>query len=118
MSGRNIQNAVPLRVFMHTRRVLKLYRDMLREACKVSDDSLKNDLRNQIRTEFKIGKDDTDKVTIKNRLIEGTRQLEQLQAVSNSFIKNSLIDQNSWINVSEDENDIRGRIGDGWPWAK
>ena len=100
---------------MQRQRVLKLFRDMLRCVRSIDNNKeLQTDLKSQILIEFTKGKVDTDAMSIKNRLIEGQRNLDILRSVCSSSPGQHSV--NSWMNTTDDA-DKRGRIGEGWPWT-
>lgn len=99
--------------FVHRFTVLSLYRGYL----KCIRDSMphnQEDLRDQVRKEFKVNKDDRDAFAIKQNISEGQRRFEELKEFTGQSNKYS---GESWINIKDSE-DPRGRVGTGWPWAK
>lgn len=75
----------------------------------------KDDLRDQVRREFRIHARETDAFSAKRNLAEGQRQFEELQQFTGQ--SNKYTGGESWINI-QDNDDPRGRVGTGWPWAK
>ncbi len=87
---------------------------MLRSTSKINDNNeLKEQLNLQIKNEFKSKKDLSDPVAIKSLLTEGYRNLKKLEELGPIKAYSS----DSWINI-QDEEDKRGRVGEGWPWDK
>jgi hypothetical protein len=81
-----------------------MYKDFRRATRKVADKDLRNDLKNQVFSEFKSHKDKEDNAAIKLLLGEGTRNLARLRSMSE---------------VESDSNDEQyGRVGAGWPWSR
>ena len=76
-------NALPLRQFMHRRRVLTLYRSLLRASRSLEemDPSSGKDTRAQVTREFRRWAADTDKPHILALLADGDRQLQTLQGM-------------------------------------
>eukprot|EP00532_Pseudo-nitzschia_australis_P008403 CAMPEP_0168177518 /NCGR_PEP_ID=MMETSP0139_2-20121125/8507_1 /TAXON_ID=44445 /ORGANISM="Pseudo-nitzschia australis, Strain 10249 10 AB" /LENGTH=112 /DNA_ID=CAMNT_0008096595 /DNA_START=440 /DNA_END=778 /DNA_ORIENTATION=+ len=99
--------------FVHRFTVLSLYRGYLR--C-INDTMPHNqdDLREQVRREFRINMHDKDAFAVKRNLAEGKRQFAELQEFTGQSNKYK---GESWINT-QDAEDPRGRVGTGWPWAK
>lgn len=95
---------------------------MLRSARKLERKDIKEDIINQIRCEFGKNKSINDKGSARALLSEGTRQLGAIQSMAASTIP---VDMNnnsgfrpvatSWMESSS-EDDIKGRVGEGWPW--
>eukprot|EP00536_Pseudo-nitzschia_multiseries_P004977 jgi/Psemu1/303018/fgenesh1_kg.89_\ len=99
--------------FVHRFTVLSLYRGYL----KCIRDSMphnQDDLREQVKREFRINMHDTDSFAVKRNLAEGQRQFEELKEFTGQSNKYT---GESWINI-QDPDDPRGRVGTGWPWAK
>lgn len=99
--------------FVHRFTVLSLYRGYL----KCIRDGMphnQDDLRDQVRKEFQVNKDDKDPFTIKKNIAEGQRRFEELLEFTGQSNKYT---GESWINI-KDPDDPRGRVGTGWPWAK
>jgi len=64
---------------MLQRKVLKLYRDLLRAIKDVPDISSRNELREWVRKDFRDNKTSTDEFSIKNLLVYGEQALKELQ---------------------------------------
>jgi len=99
--------------FVHRFTVLSLYRGFL----KCIRDTMphnQEDLREQVRKEFKANKDDVHSFTVKQNIAEGQRRFEELKEFTGQSNKYT---GESWINI-KDPDDPRGRVGTGWPWAK
>jgi len=125
------KDILPLHVFIRRRQVISAYRNLLKAAKPCKDDALKNDVINQVRTEFQRNKSLENKDTIKQCIQQATRSLRQVEEIcnpqkhapivadENSFKTNEAAvtkKDESWINV-KDSIDVRGRIGEGWPWS-
>lgn len=104
---------LPLHVFVKRQQVVKLYRRLLKAALKLHQDSLQADVTRQIKLEFRKNKDLSDKVAIRNAIQSGHRQLKQVE----DMIGVSTRSADSWLS-SSDQVDVRGRVGDGWPWRR
>lgn len=123
--SKRIADALPLQVFIRRAQVLKLYRTMFRLTKPVAGGSQEQmqHLRAHIRDRFKTYKCVDDSKLVATLLSDGQRQLEQLKAVvrphnhSSSSSSSVVGHTNSWINT-KDENDPRGRVGEGWPWER
>lgn len=99
--------------FVHRFTVLSLYRGYL----KCIRDSMphnQQDLRKQVRREFRLNMHDNDPFAIKRNITEGQRQFQELQEFTG---RSNKYKGESWINIQDPE-DPRGRVGTGWPWAK
>eukprot|EP01041_Mallomonas_annulata_P008124 gene8124-16672_t len=103
-------------IFIHTRRVLSLYRTFLKEVKKVQDEELKLELNRLIKEEFKAGKLELDKYLVKNRLTDGQRKLEQLRSLAVPLTSSSPSKQ--FEVTMDDEDAAQGRVGTGWPWER
>jgi len=99
--------------FVHRFTVLSLYRGFLK-CIRESMPHNQDDLRDQVRKEFQLNKDDTDSFTIKQNISSGQRQFEELKEFTGQSNKYT---GESWIKT-KDPDDPRGRVGTGWPWAK
>lgn len=100
--------------FVHRFTILSLYRGYL----KCIRDSMPHnhdDLRDQVRKEFQVNKNDNDPFAVKRNIAEGQRRFEELKEFTGQ--SNKYTGDGSWINI-KDEEDPRGRVGTGWPWAK
>lgn len=107
------KNVPSYKEFVHRFTVLSLYRGFM----KCIRDSMphnKEELREQVRKEFKLNKNDTNSFAIKQNIADGQRRFEELQEFTGQSNKYS---GESWINI-QDPDDPRGRVGTGWPWAK
>ena len=113
MSKSRLKDALPFHVFARRRQVLVLFRGMLRAAGRVDDPALRLSLRAQIGSEFRQNRSLKDPMSLKSTLQEASRQLKQLEAMSNAT---EAYEADSWINQSEPD-DERGRIGKGWPFG-
>jgi hypothetical protein len=110
------QNIPSYKEFVHRFTVLSLYRNFFKTLYRANVHN-EQELRQQIRHEFKIHKHDQDPFNIQRALAEGKRRLGELQDFTGQ--NNSKYDQDilSWINI-KDKEDPRGRVGEGWPWQK
>lgn len=107
------KNVPSYKEFVHRFTVLSLYRGFM----KCIRDSMphnKEELRDQVRKEFKLNKNDTNSISVKQNISDGQRRFEELQEFTGQSNKYS---GDSWINI-QDPDDPRGRVGTGWPWAK
>jgi Complex 1 protein (LYR family) len=64
----------------------------------------------EVRVGFRTNKNLSDNGTISASIKEAQRSLAAIKAMSSTSV-----DSDSWVNNS-DEDDKRGRIGQGWPW--
>lgn len=103
---------LPLHVFVKRQQVVKLYRKLLKAALKLHQDCLHADVTRQIKLEFRKNKDLSDKAAIRNAIQSGHRQLKQVEDMIGVSAKSA----DSWLS-SSDQVDVRGRVGDGWPWG-
>jgi hypothetical protein len=113
--SRIVKPMLDLKSFMLRQKVLRLYRSLLRHG--------KEDihLRETITASFRAQQYTTDTVSIRALLAEGNRSLQQLQdriAHGDDSDGRRNANNDSWINSSDGDDDIKGRIGTGWPWAK
>ena len=113
LASRNINSILPFSLFIQRQNVIRLYREMLRYTKKINDIEVKNGIIVEIRAGFKLNKDLSEFSAINSLLLEGKKHLKQIKALSSP----DEYDSDSWINKSEGE-DLRGRVGSGWPWEK
>lgn len=106
-----------LRDFLRRAQVVGQYRNFMRELQGL-DPQLQTELRKQIRDGFARHKSETDKSKIKAALTDGTGQLAQLRKYAGSAKKKAAgqSTDSTWVGTGEPD-DIRGRIGNGWPWG-
>lgn len=84
---------------------------------------MRDDIRQQIRVEFSNNKHVKDAVSLRSLMSEGSRQLEILKDMEStpSSTFNPVFPSNpavtSWLDSST-EDDIKGRVGEGWPWQQ
>ena len=121
--GKRLSQVMSYPAFMQRQRVLRLYRSMLQAVKLLERDDIKSDLTNQIQREFRINIKVKDPVSVRSLMSEGSRQLEILKDMGTAS-KSDLpsmhqIDSSvtSWLDSST-EDDVKGRIGTGWPWDK
>jgi hypothetical protein len=85
---------------------------MLRSVGKIDDISLREDIKKQIIDNFRQNKTiPTDQISL--ALKEAHNQLKVIQTME----KRHSIPNDSWLHSSTDD-DVKGRIGTGWPWQK
>jgi Complex 1 protein (LYR family) len=99
--------------FVHRFTVLSLYRNFFK-AIRSSMPHNQDELRNQVRKEFKSHQHDHDPFNIQRAVAEGKRRLQELQDFTG---QSNIYEGESWINTPDAE-DPRGRVGQGWPWQK
>jgi Arc/MetJ family transcription regulator len=103
--------------FVHRFTVVRLYRNFLKTIRNLPRHT-QDDLRAQVQREFGVHKKDTNPFNIKRALAEGHRNYAELQDLSGANKNNpSSQEDDSWINT-KDEQDPRGRVGEGWPWSR
>lgn len=129
---RILKNTLPLQVFIRRAQVTSAYRNLLRAARHCQDPSLRKDITQQIRVEFQRNKDIQDNTLIRSCIQDATKSLKKVQdlvgvapnsagnsgsvaVASKRTVKNET--GGSWLEV-QDEEDKRGRVGEGWPWDK
>lgn len=117
--SRRLGNTLPLKVFIRRQQVLTLYRNLLKTSRGVSDGDVRQGIQQEIRSGFAQCKTLTDSSSIKTSIVAGQRSLTQLEDMCgvkpSSSAKQSIPDAGSWINT-KDKDDVRGRVGTGWPW--
>jgi Complex 1 protein (LYR family) len=107
------ENIPSYKEFVHRFTVLSLYRGYLKSIRK----SLRHnqeELHEQVRREFRANKAESDPFNIQRALTEGKRRFAELQEFTGG---NNKYEHDSWMNT-QDEEDPRGRVGQGWPWQK
>ncbi|XP_046984790.1 LYR motif-containing protein 2 [Schistocerca americana] len=79
-----------LKQFMLRQKVLKLYRDILREIRRVPDEGSKAELRLWARSDFRKYQNEKDEYAIKMLIFNGERSLKELkQSIELSSAKNN-----------------------------
>ncbi len=109
-----IKDTLPLKEFMRRAQVLNLYRAMNRAARRVSDANLRQSLCTEIRNSFRQNQQLRDSMSLKSTLIDANRQLKQLRTMGEQSVANG---PGTWLGEST-EDDVRGRVGTGWPWMR
>lgn len=107
-----------LQDFIHRSKVLKLYRDFHREL-EGLDSTAKQDMQQRIREGFRKHKGEVNKANRKSQLADGVRELQFLRSYASTARRAKEAagpGAQSWVG-SGDEHDIKGRLGEGWPWA-
>ncbi|OQR93860.1 hypothetical protein THRCLA_22275 [Thraustotheca clavata] len=115
-----------LAYFVNRSQVLKQYRTYLREIRMLEKDARK-DMRLSIRAKFEEAKYLQDPHLVKQAIAYGNAQLQHVRELVNSVgtrpQKN--VSNSTWIEQVNEESedngamdDVRGRIGAGWPWQK
>lgn len=130
MSKSRLKNVLPLQVFIRRQQVLRLYREFNKTVRFIPDESLRIDLKRQIRADFKQNMNIKENSIVRVLMQEAQRHLVMLQSMGTSSLKliskQSLnnkgniednIDSNSWLGMDDPE-DPRGRVGVKWPWDK
>ena len=120
-----LRDALPFHVFTRRSAALQLYKDMNRAVRRISDKDLRRDLCAEIRHGFRKNQHLTDAMASKSLMQEGRRQLKQLESMADVPPNSSMGgytnrgDEDSWINQKDGDHDDdeRGRVGKGWPWA-
>lgn len=108
------RNVPSYKEFVHRFTVVTMYRGYLRAISKCMPHN-KMDLIQQVQKEFRANRNDTDPFNIQRSLAEGKRRYAELQEMIG--MDNVHNEGNSWLNI-QDEDDPRGRVGNGWPWQK
>jgi hypothetical protein len=92
---------------------------MLKSANHVADQSVRAGLLEEIKIEFHKCKSLSDGAAVKNAIAHGQRSLAQLEDLSGYKTAPASLPKKgsgSWIDT-QDEEDVRGRVGTGWPWS-
>lgn len=118
--------ALSLRDFMHRAKVLKSYRDFMREL-KGVDAQVQAELRGQIRAKYRASMLEKNRATINARLTDATRELQMLrQYIGGARLKAADAaaaagaptgPDGTWVGTG-DADDIKGRVGESWPWGQ
>ena len=105
-------SVLPLHYFIRKSQVIHTFRSLLRSAGKIDDLSLRDDIKTQIISNFRLNKNiPSDQISI--ALQDANNQLKIIQTME----KRHSIPQDSWLHSSTND-DIKGRIGTGWPWQR
>eukprot|EP00980_Cylindrotheca_fusiformis_P017267 scaffold5342_cov104-Cylindrotheca_fusiformis.AAC.9 len=104
--------------FVHRFTVISLYRNCLKAVRLMPSHNHQEDLRVQVRKEFRANQHDSDPFNIQRAVAEGKRRYQELQDLTGHNNKSEENDAaDSWLNTYDPE-DQRGRVGTGWPWSK
>lgn len=103
------RDTLPLHVFIRKRQVLDLYRKSLRAAKRANPSHVREVLLSEVKREYRNGASINDAMTIKTLIVQGKRNLDTLQGMS------AEAPADSWLST-QDEEDVRGRVGTKWPW--
>jgi hypothetical protein len=117
MKRGRFENIPSFSQFLHHKRVIQLFRDMIKSTKQLDNKELAVDIRNQIRIEFKNNLTIQDKKVISGLLSEGSKKLKMINNLSPS---NNWEEKrtSTWLSDSKDPSDERGRVGVGWPWER
>lgn len=108
---RMVNDDVPsYKEFVHRFSVLSLYRNCLKAVRAMPHNQ--DDLKIQVQREFRAHKNDTDPFNIQRALADGQRQYTELLELTG---QSNGPEVDSWLNTNDPE-DPRGRVGQGWPW--
>mmetsp|Transcript_43828 Transcript_43828/g.105724 ORF Transcript_43828/g.105724 Transcript_43828/m.105724 type:complete len:187 (+) Transcript_43828:50-610(+) len=107
-------NVPSYKEFVHKFTVVTLYRDFLKAVNLMPHN--RQELANQVKMEFRANQllDINDTFQVQRALTDGKRRFQELQEMT-GYKKQ--LDADSWLNI-QDEQDPRGRVGEGWPWNK
>jgi hypothetical protein len=114
MSGEEVPS---YKEFVHRFTVLSLYRNYLKTIQKFlsphNQQQQQQELKEQVQREFRAHKDIeiNDSFNLQRALADGQRRFRELQELTGSGSP----DADSWLNT-QDVEDPRGRVGEGWPW--
>lgn len=113
------KDALSLRDFLHKSQVLKQYRAFLRELQGL-DPTTVAELHKQIKDAYRENANERNRANMKALLAEGERQLVFVRSYIGTARKvdPATIGKTdpTWVGTGDDD-DIRGRIGEGWPWG-
>lgn len=105
-------NVPSYKEFVHKFTVVTLYRDFLKGVHRMPHN--RQELAQQVKMEFRANQHDHDPFQVQRALADGKRRFQELQEMTG--YKKSM-DADSWLSI-KDEEDPRGRVGEGWPWSK
>ncbi|GLE04350.1 hypothetical protein PINS_up013265 [Pythium insidiosum] len=121
-----------LQYFLNRSQALAQYHEFLR-ITQPLEDAVRRDVRAQIRAAFEMYRDVNDEKKAAQLVRQGREQLKHVSdLVDSSVARQRLSTQQSnspsdtWVGSpatsdtteSEGEADVRGRVGQGWPWSK
>ena len=109
-----------LSYFVQKTKVLSLYRSYLRKlnSIEVEKSDLKWSLLSEVQSSFRANSKLADPVLIKTSLIEGERYLKKLDSYVTSVNDTKITMQMDSSASKDTDDDIRNRIGEGWPWEE
>ena len=107
-----------LKDFIRRAKVISMYRSYLRKVYNISESiygiDLKISLKDEIRSEFRKNGQLSDSRLIKSALIEGQRNLQKLDA----YVLERNDEKQQIVDIDINEDDVKRRVGEGWPWDK
>ncbi|KAF0694482.1 Aste57867_14650 [Aphanomyces stellatus] len=116
--------------FVNRSQVLKQYRLFLREIRPLAKDT-RAEVQHTIRSKFDAAKHESDEKEVKKLLAYGHGQMQHVRELVNSVSSTPVparrASSSTWTDdaaagadpsVNESQEDIKGRIGKGWPWSR
>ena len=104
-------SSLTLKDFIRRGKVISLYRSFLRKVNNIDKNDLKKSLLIEIKSSFRKNSILVDPALVKVALIEAERYLQKLD----SYVSSKGIEI---LQENDSDDDIKGRIGEGWPWDK
>lgn len=119
---RKLNNVLPLNYFIHKQKVIRLFRNMLKETNKITNKTLNYDIKLQIKNEFNKNKLIKDNLSIKSLISEGYKQYELLKDISGKYVIKPSSSSSSTPTSSSPTSSTSSTpskvVGKGWPWER
>ena len=112
---------LPLSHFIQRSRTLALYRRTLRSAGKQHQMTSieRDDIKRRIVEEYRRNQQVTDQSFIRMCLVQADQQALFLESGAAASLPEDDDGTDKWTRAGgPDEQDVLGRVGDGWPWRK
>lgn len=119
-----------LKVFIRQAQTLKLFRDFLRKIRQIPDSSLRLQLQQEVKSQFRYNSHLVDSMAIKSAKIEAQRSMKQIEALITPLTQQQQIQPSSNDihkhhnetvmnnNPVDNEDEKEYRVGSGWPWDR
>lgn len=108
-----------LKDFIRRSQVIDMYRSFLRKSKRIEDDILRGNIREELKTQFRLNSHLRDPMAIKSCILEAHRNLQKIDsiiAVSSLGIPTQSQPRARTNGLLDTETDKR--LGIDWPWEK
>ncbi|CAM9274548.1 unnamed protein product, partial [Choristocarpus tenellus] len=116
-----LQSTVGLKEFMHRKKVLGIYRGILKQCARATGETTHCEISTEVRRQFRLWREETDSLKISLLVADAIKYMESMQGGSGrDFQRDSAASEGSkgsWLDIDDPE-DPRGRVGTGFPWQR